>query len=118
LHLRREHREVFLDGEYVVPDVVGERAARACAHNRAAAGKRVFVAVPRCTEGLTEGEALPLGGDVWRDTAAVVPRDCPGEFRNVFTGEIVRVIEEGATRKIYLADALRTFPVAMLESTG
>lgn len=118
LNFRRDHRDVFLDGDYLAPEVSGEKAEHACAFIRRTVGKSVFVAVPRCTLRLTEGDGLPLGGEVWRDTAVIVPPDTPAQWRNVFTGEVVEIISEGAERKLYLADALKTFPVALLESVS
>jgi maltooligosyltrehalose synthase len=61
------------------------------------------------------GEAcrLPLGADVWQDTAVTLPPGCDAaRLRDVLSG--ARVADHARDGKIALADLLRDFPVALL----
>ena len=58
----------------------------------------------------------PVGEGVWGATRLVVPFAEEGEaFRNVFTGEVVRAAAGSGGAELALAEALASFPVALLE---
>jgi (1->4)-alpha-D-glucan 1-alpha-D-glucosylmutase len=59
-------------------------------------------------------EEPPLGANVWRDTAVMLPQDAPETWRDAFTGETVKVSSSPETRLLHLRDVLRSFPVALL----
>jgi maltooligosyltrehalose synthase len=73
--------------------------------------------VPRLVVGLAnDGAALPIGAEVWADTTLQIPDAVArGAYRNVFTGETLRV--DGAAVRV--ADALTTLPIGLwLASSG
>ncbi len=111
LALRGRWPEVFRDGDYLPLSVTGEGAEHVCAFARRY-GKRALIAlVPRLTVGLLrERTLLPLGPEIWGDTAVELPgelADCP--WTNVLTGE-----EHRAAGSLPVAGLLACFPVALL----
>jgi maltooligosyltrehalose synthase len=68
--------------------------------------------VPRLPVGLVpEADRLPLGSDVWGETAVSLPDGAAGgRWRNVFTGDVM----EAPGGRLAVGEALRDFPVALL----
>lgn len=108
LQLRDRMPEVFRRGEYIPATVSESHAESAIAFTR---GRRVMAAVPRFAWTLMGGRArLPLG-DAWGRAELFVPEMAGAELENVFTGERLRVREQGSLR---LAEVFQEFPVALL----
>jgi (1->4)-alpha-D-glucan 1-alpha-D-glucosylmutase len=105
LQLRNRMAETFRRGEYVPVAATNGHAEHVVAFSR---GLKVLAVVPRFAYSLMEGKArLPLNG-VWGRGEIVVPEMAGAALENVFTGEWVRVGEDG---RLALRDALREFPV-------
>ena len=108
LQLRRRMPQVFRRGEYVPATVTEAHAEHAVAFTR---GRRVLAATPRFAWTLMGGRArLPLGS-AWGRAELLAPEMAGAELENVFTGERLRVSEEGSLR---LAEVFAEFPVALL----
>ncbi len=119
LNFRREQRALFESGRYLPLTVEGEFSEHVCAFERSINGKSVMVVVPRfCSRLLSDVSALPLGGDVWRDTRVLQPFDiATSRYRNIFTGEILaldQLVNDGGL-SLALGNILSVFPVALLE---
>jgi (1->4)-alpha-D-glucan 1-alpha-D-glucosylmutase len=71
LGLRRKHRALFLEGDYVPVGVDGPRADRVIAFERRRGRERVLVVVPRRTVGVADEPGRP---PVFGSTALTVPR--------------------------------------------
>lgn len=112
---RRDHPDLFVDGNYLPVEVEGTRARHAFCFSRSFGGKRALIVVPRLMAAMNLRGQPPIGKEAWRDTAAVLP-DEVGEsrWRNVFTGETA----ESPARSIQLAAVLSSFPVALLTNTS
>jgi (1->4)-alpha-D-glucan 1-alpha-D-glucosylmutase len=118
LTCRRSAPELFATGAYVPLATTGRHAAHLCAFaRRTGTGQSAIVVVPRLTARLTGGSGrLPLGPEVWGDTAIEVPRDLGREAHaDVFTGAVRRAAAAGAAFTLSAADVLADFPVALLE---
>jgi (1->4)-alpha-D-glucan 1-alpha-D-glucosylmutase len=117
LDLRRRQPHLFLEGDYQPLPIRGAKKEHVCAFIRRSAEAEIVVAVPRLVFGLCGGtERSPVGQEVWQDTILALPRQQAGtRYRNIFTGEVVGVVEQGGAWGAPLADALATFPVAVLE---
>jgi maltooligosyltrehalose synthase len=76
----------------------------------------VLTIAPRLVMGLTHGtERLPLGTEIWHDTAVFLPDAIAGtRLRNVLTQETFAATPGG--RSLRLGEVLALFPVALLES--
>jgi (1->4)-alpha-D-glucan 1-alpha-D-glucosylmutase len=110
---RTAHPQVFLDGDYVPLEPAGARGGNVIAFARRTHSEWVVAVVPRLLLRHSARERWPIGRRYWRDTSLPLPGDAPAGFTNALTGEQF-VCARGVLR---LADALRTFPVALLWST-
>jgi len=112
LGLRQTQPGWWTDGAYVPLPAVGHWSDHVLAFARGAgAGDGCLVVTTRLPVGLTGGaEHLPLGAGVWGDTSLSLPEEWQGaEWENRLTGERVR-----PQRELLVAEALRSFPVALL----
>jgi (1->4)-alpha-D-glucan 1-alpha-D-glucosylmutase len=107
--LRMRHRmtDAFRRGEYVAGEASKEYAAHVISFVR---GRSVLAAVPRFGYTLMEGKPrLPLAG-TWGRGELMVPDLAGARLRNAFTGEQVRVNENGG---LPLGEVFAEFPVAL-----
>jgi (1->4)-alpha-D-glucan 1-alpha-D-glucosylmutase len=113
LAARNEHWELFRRGEYLPLSIERDKQHNAIAFLRrgTTSGTTALVVLPRfaCTL-MGEKAQLPLG-DAWGKAAVRLPHGSAREMTDVFTGERVRVDEDGT---VELREVLRGFPVAML----
>ncbi|HSB40920.1 MAG TPA: malto-oligosyltrehalose synthase [Methylomirabilota bacterium] len=117
LTYRRQHPQLFLQGDYVPLEIGGARANHVCAFLRGRDGQEVVIAVPRLLASLSH-DGPPLGGSAWGDDAVLLPSDGrPTTYRDLFTGSLVETRDREGRRALPLADVFAAFPVAMLERT-
>ena len=110
LRVRRDHPDLFARGEYLPLAAEGARAAHVFAFARRLGDAAAVVVVPRFAAGLVpEARRVPIGRDVWADTAVRLPDGLGGRWANVFTGEPV-----AAGELLPVAEALGVFPAAVL----
>jgi (1->4)-alpha-D-glucan 1-alpha-D-glucosylmutase len=79
-----------------------------------------IVSVPRLVATLTGHEPRPpLGGDIWEDTAIVLPSsfDADGLW-NAFTGEAIPIARDNGAPIVGAAAVFESFPIALLVSTA
>jgi len=116
LGYRRDHSEVFADGDYLPLDVNGPQRDHAVALLRRQGDQAVAVVAPRLIIELTEGlETLPMGGAIWQDTWLVLPTEEKGRpYQHLFTGERWIVGERDDLVGLPLGSVLGQFPVAVL----
>jgi (1->4)-alpha-D-glucan 1-alpha-D-glucosylmutase len=116
LNFRATQRELFDSGDYLPLTTSGEHQGHVCAFARKWNDRTIVVIVPRLVFGLARGAELPPTGEIWKDTKVQLPPAHPGDlFRNVLTRETVPVIEHASHAALELRQALKTFPVALLE---
>ncbi len=116
LRCRRDHPGLFAEGEYLPAEIVGGRHQHVCALVRRHADQVAVAAAPRLLLGLLEGrQELPLGADVWQDTALLLPGVPAGaRLRNLFTGEVLAPGEAEDRAMLPASEVFRDFPVALL----
>jgi (1->4)-alpha-D-glucan 1-alpha-D-glucosylmutase len=108
LTFRRQHRELFANGDYRPLDARGAAADHVVAFSRGAGA--VLVVVPRLLARLGVS-GPPLGASVWQNTTlAPGPVPVGARLQNILTGESLVVGESG----LPVAEVLATFPVALL----
>ncbi|MEA3177795.1 MAG: 4-alpha-glucanotransferase [Gammaproteobacteria bacterium] len=118
LQFRRDHESLFRDGEYLPLRVSGEYAPNVCAFARRHEGKLAVTIAPRLYLRLLgpEREEPPLGESAWGDTVIELPKEY-GEsvqLKNLLDGRTVATAKAGSRVTVTLADALLSFPVALL----
>jgi (1->4)-alpha-D-glucan 1-alpha-D-glucosylmutase len=118
LNFRKRQPELFEQGNYAPVSALGEKREHVCAFMRTLSEKKIVVVVPRLVFGLTQGvELAPMGAEVWRDTVLVLPLALRGcVFRNVLTDKTVAGVERDGSLVLEVGEALKTFPVALLET--
>jgi (1->4)-alpha-D-glucan 1-alpha-D-glucosylmutase len=114
LRVRREQPTLFSHGSYVPLMAEGQCSEHVCAFAREFDGQRMIVVVPRLVAGLLKGETqMPLGKNVWDDTALLLPEQLRhAAYRDVFTG--ATIMPQG--EHLAAADVFSHFPVALLIS--
>lgn len=114
LNARRVYHNLFLNGDYVPLQAHGKRKENICAFSRRKDDYWALVVVPRLSTKLVSINQLPLGHDVWGDDYLILPDDAPCNWENTFTKEHIQLTSK--TRGLPVAQALYTFPVALLMS--
>jgi (1->4)-alpha-D-glucan 1-alpha-D-glucosylmutase len=106
LNFRRDHSELFLDGEYVPLTVKGARANHIIAFARRLKNQWSITVVSRLLAKL--GRPMPLGKRAWGNTTIELPEAAPQAWLNVFTGD--RLSTPLLASRVFM-----TLPVAVLE---
>ncbi|MFY9704601.1 MAG: malto-oligosyltrehalose synthase [Desulfobacterales bacterium] len=109
LATRRQLKDVFHSGRYLPLEASGPFRRHIVAFAREAGGQWCVAVVPRFLTALVGEDQDPLGKNVWRDTAVMLPPEAPRSWRNIFTSQSI----QGAMG-IAVGDALQHFPVALL----
>ena len=107
LTCRREHPDLFRDGDYLPLHADGARAGHICAFARRLKDELAVVVAPRLFKTLE-----PEGGAVWQGHRLEVP--AAGDYCNVLTGECHAAQREETRFWLPLAEVLAHFPVALL----
>jgi (1->4)-alpha-D-glucan 1-alpha-D-glucosylmutase len=120
LRLRSAEAALFLDGDYLPLDVETTVDARAIAFARYTADGHAAIAIaPHLVSRLLSADhPLPLG-DRWRTSRVHLPQSLAGlTYRDVFTGEEIRPVIAGEHAWLFVGQALRVLPVALLTAGG
>ncbi len=117
LALRAAHPDLFATGDYVPLETSGPKQDHVAVFARRAGDREILVVVPRLIAGLIRGEPVPPVGDaLWAGTSLTIPgADGDQVYRNLFTGETLHPTAGSRGGEMPLAEALATFPVAVLE---
>ncbi len=111
LALRREHRELFMEGTYTPLWASGDYKRHIIAYVRSYEGKHVIVAAPRLSYTLMKGAMQPPLGSAWGRGFIELPAEINGELRNVFTGDRWRLAGEP---RLLCSEIFDSFPLALL----
>ena len=122
LELRRGDPELFERGEYLPLEVTGRKAPHLCAFARRLESRVAVVLAPRLylkLMGLGSAaedgpQGVPLGEQVWADTAVQLPVGHDVPVRGVLDGARLSRVNGGGSAVIRASEALRSFPVALL----
>jgi len=124
LRLRRDASDLFLDGDYLPleTDAPFDGKVIAFARTMAAGGNRqqpnvAIVIAPYLVARMTTLERpLPLA-DIWKTTRVLLPPSLAAlTYTDVFTGLELRPARHNDTAWLFVGQALRVLPVALLTS--
>lgn len=117
LEYRRQHPQLFQQGEYLQLECGGSKKHHVCAFARLYQDQALVAVVPRLVATLNPDSKLPpMGPSVWEDTWMTAPPwPTLGEFRHLLTGEIIATESLNGRRVLPLARVLNHAPVALLE---
>ncbi len=110
LRARRQHWEIFANGDYNPVDVQGSQRDHVFAFTRSLGDRRVIVGVPRLVTTITPHPDTPPIGRAWGDTQ-LLPGYRVRALHNVVTDHCVAVQDGSAIR---VADLFAHFPIAVL----
>jgi (1->4)-alpha-D-glucan 1-alpha-D-glucosylmutase len=110
LCFRREHPDLFLQGDYVPLRVAGERAENVVAFARRLRNEYAVIIVPRLVAKISRAGRWPTGAWAWRDTAVEFEEAGPEDWLNVLT-------DERTSQPLVLMQLFRKFPFALLYGT-
>ncbi|HWR35954.1 MAG TPA: malto-oligosyltrehalose synthase [Clostridia bacterium] len=116
LQFRREHGQLFQQGDYVPLHGAVQNRNHVVSFARVHERDMVIAATPRFAYTLLHGEQRVPLGDVWGDAELELPPNANNaQFTNLFTGELLRASRE---HTLLCRDIFRHFPVALLISNG
>jgi (1->4)-alpha-D-glucan 1-alpha-D-glucosylmutase len=107
LNFRREHSDLFQQGEYIPLRITGTSADHVVAFARRLHDKWCLVAVPRLYASLSQAGSLPEGQPVWQDTEIETPPGAPASWTHILTGRTV-------TAPLLASEIYRDLPLATL----
>jgi (1->4)-alpha-D-glucan 1-alpha-D-glucosylmutase len=114
LTFRQRYRALFEQGAYIPLAVSAAQQEQIIAFARRLDERWALVAVPRLLTKLSPSAKPPLGKRVWKDSCLHLPAGAPIDWRNVFTGEEVRVSEASVSpARVPLHTLFRRLPVAL-----
>ncbi|MBC5992348.1 malto-oligosyltrehalose synthase [Pontibacter cellulosilyticus] len=113
LNARHYFQQLFSHGEYIPLNVTGKYKNHALAFARHFKNEWAIVVVPLLLTKLVSKSNLPLGAEVWEDTAIEIPEDAPSQWSFVFGKDTWQ-----GSNTIPLAEIFKTFPVAFLTATA
>jgi maltooligosyltrehalose synthase len=96
----------------------GDFEEHICAFARQGIDKSILVIIPKFLTYLTgNGEELPLGKGVWKDSFIVIHDEIVhAKYRNLFTDEVVEVGRRDGKRVLFLDQIFAHFPAALFEN--
>jgi (1->4)-alpha-D-glucan 1-alpha-D-glucosylmutase len=115
LNFRREHSELFLEGEYIPLSSSGTKQDHVIAFLRRYGDKWALVAVPRLTAKISPTGA-PIGEQVWGKSLLAIPPEAPLSWTNIFTRQRLEIPPAPAPRHLFLSRVFSDFPIALLSS--
>jgi (1->4)-alpha-D-glucan 1-alpha-D-glucosylmutase len=114
LIFRREHRELFLDGDYLPLEVHGDMQEHVCAFARRRDDEWAVVAVPRLIAGAVSFGNVGSLAQVWGTAGISLSEAAPHTWRNVLTGGKLAGVSGASSRELPLREVFANFPVALL----
>ncbi|NGX61442.1 MAG: Maltooligosyl trehalose synthase [Chlamydiae bacterium] len=108
LNCRREHKELFIHGEYIPLRVRGFRKDHLIAFLRKTKEKTLLVVVSRFFASLPTDE--PLGKKTWKETEVLLPAEYLSKvFEDVFTQKKLKAKKQGGQATLSVAELLETY---------
>ena len=109
LAARQKFAALFTKGDYMPLKVMGTHADRVIAFARQWEEKMVVAIAPRFFTGLVSSEALPVGTDVWGDTAIELPAAQQFSWTNLLTDSPVEM-----ELPVLVGSLCKQLPIALL----
>ncbi len=118
LRFRRDHPELFAEGNYAPLASQGSRANHVIALARTFHGQTVLAVAGRFFLRLCNSHNVPWG-DVWANTSLVLPKKIAARgFRDVLTGRTINAEQQDEHSILPLGEIFAHCPAALLFSEG
>lgn len=117
LNFRKRNAALFVEGDYVPLEGIGEKGDHLCAFQRNREGQTILAAVPRfLTTVIPNPSVLPVGEAVWGNTLLTLPKEAQhSRYHNILTGQIIESTTVEKTPALSTAEIFQHLPVALLE---
>jgi (1->4)-alpha-D-glucan 1-alpha-D-glucosylmutase len=116
LNLRRQYRELFLDGSFLPMQVSGKRAKNVIAFARRKGTKWTLTIVPRWLGQAHAPMKWERMAEFWGDTKIMLPATSPSRWENVLSSDVVVRASGPESCSVRVEQALGNFPVACLSA--
>jgi (1->4)-alpha-D-glucan 1-alpha-D-glucosylmutase len=118
LNWRRENKLLFMAGAYIPLMSGGDHKDHVCSFARSSEHGTVLVIVPRFISVLIQNiDEAPLWEKIWDKTWIIIPDEIAADsYRNIFTDEIIDVIQQSGERVLNLGTVFSCFPLTMLSA--
>jgi (1->4)-alpha-D-glucan 1-alpha-D-glucosylmutase len=112
LNFRAHYPFLFREGDYLPLEVIGAKARHVAAFSRIKGNHQIIVAVGRFYSQLPGFPTKMPIGKVWDDTAILLPSQLEGNFREVLSGQTIKLNQN---KELNLEQIFAKFPFAVLE---
>jgi len=113
IRFRRDHADLFRDGEFVPLQSAGSYSRNVTAFLRRQGPSWALAAVPRW---LSQVPAKGKGEFNWGDTKIMLPSDSPAHWNNILTRTTLASKNEAADPHVMVDDLFQEFPVAFFNA--
>ena len=113
IRFRRDHADLFRDGEFVPLQSAGSYSRNVTAFLRRQGTSWALAAVPRW---LSQVPAKGKGEFNWGDTKIMLPSDSPAHWNNILTRTTLASKNEAADPHVMVDDLFQEFPVAFFNA--
>ncbi len=117
LHFRKQHKELFLQGEYISLPVHENKGENVIAFLRKYKDEEAIVITGRFYSQISEEHKLPIGESQWGSTKLSLPDDIETkEFFDIFTGKALKVQIKNKIPTLALAEIFESLPFTILSN--
>jgi (1->4)-alpha-D-glucan 1-alpha-D-glucosylmutase len=109
IRFRRDHVDLFRDGEFVALQSAGTNARNVTAFLRRHGNSWSLVAIPLWLSQVPTKGTREFN---WGDTTLILPFDCPGRWNSILTQTPLASKNEGAEQHLMVSNLFQEFPVA------
>jgi (1->4)-alpha-D-glucan 1-alpha-D-glucosylmutase len=113
---RREHEQLFRDGDLLPLETTGGRSRNVVAFIRKNNAQSSLVAIPRWLSQVSKISSNAPTAQNWEDTKIVLPDGSPVNWRNIITGGMMTAAKTGDHTYVTPEKLFRDFPVALLSA--
>jgi (1->4)-alpha-D-glucan 1-alpha-D-glucosylmutase len=113
IRFRRDHVDLFRDGEFLPLQSAGVSARNVTAFLRKHGASWVLAAIPRWLSQVPKKGSREFD---WGDTKLSLPSDSPAEWGSILTNRQLLIRNEAGERHVMVNDLLREFPVAFFHA--
>ena len=114
IRFRRDHADLFHDGEFIPLQSAGACSRNVTAFLRRQGSSWVLAAIPRW---LSQVPTKGKGEFNWEDTRLTLPSESPSQWNNILTPNQVASKNEAGEQHLMVDDLFQEFPVAFFHAT-
>jgi len=115
IRFRRDHDDLFRDGEFIPIRPGGANARNVIAFLRKQGTSWVLAAIPRWLSQVPTKASREFN---WSDTKLTLPSDPPAKWNSILTRTQLALQNQAGEQHILVNDLFREFPVALLHAEG